>query len=57
MGRTMNQAEFAELFNKTEPREIKTNAEAIGKYERGDVSIPGDKYEKIRWMETNGRKA
>jgi len=46
-GRDMTQQDFAELFNQAEPVEITMDAQSLGKYERGDVSIPGDKYEKI----------
>ena len=49
--RNMTQAEFAELFNSFDPVEIKTDAQSIGQYERGDVSIPGDKLAKLLLMD------
>lgn len=45
--RNMTQGEFAKLFNCTDPIDVKVDAQSIGKYERGDVAIPGDKYEKF----------
>lgn len=49
--RNMTQAEFAELFNSVDPVDVKVDAQSIGKYERGDVAIPGDKYEKFLLMD------
>jgi transcriptional regulator with XRE-family HTH domain len=44
----LNREELAEAFNNTEPKDITTNEKSIGRYERGEVTIPGDKYEKFR---------
>ena len=48
--RNVTQGEFANLFNGTDPTDVKVDAQSIGKYERGDVAIPGDKYEKFLSM-------
>ena len=49
--RNMTQGEFAELFNTIDPTDVTVDAQSIGKYERGDVAIPGDKYEKFLLMD------
>ena len=47
-GRTMTQGEFTKLFNETEPLDIEINdVRSVGQYERGEVSVPGEKYEKF----------
>lgn len=44
---TITQAGFAKLLNETEPTDLYFEAQSIGQYERGEVAIPADKYEKI----------
>lgn len=46
-GTPMTQADFAGLFNRTEPLDLKIETQSVGQYERGEVAIPADKYEKI----------
>jgi hypothetical protein len=50
-GRRMTQQEFADLYNSFDPVEIKTDAQSVGQYERGDVSVPGDKLSKFLLMD------
>lgn len=46
-GVTMTQADFSKLINKTEPLDLIIDTQSIGQYERGEVAVPADKYEKI----------
>lgn len=55
-GRPMNQAQFAILFNNTEPLDCVIDCHSLGKYERGSVAIPGDKLEKIYSLDKSGNR-
>jgi hypothetical protein len=49
--RAFNYDEFANLYNETEPVDLKTNAASIGRYERAEATCPGDKWEKFLSMD------
>ena len=46
-GSSLTQADFAKHLNKVEPKDLIFEAQSIGQYERGEVAVPADKYEKI----------
>lgn len=52
-GRSMNQTEFCELLNETEPTDLIIKPVSLGMYERGTQNCGSDKYEKILRLDKN----